>query len=212
MGLKLEAKCKLCKREDEKLFLKGTRCYGPKCALEKKQGAAKRGGVRTTRRRQQKSEYGSQLREKQKLKRLYGMMETQFRRYYEMAEGTPGITGDNLLVLLERRLDNVAFRLGFAMSRSMSRQLVNHGHVTVNGKKVDVPSYLLRAGDFVALRQKSMALAVVKEGQSALESRGMPEWLELDKGRLEGRVKALPVASQIQVPVKVQKVVGLYTR
>jgi small subunit ribosomal protein S4 len=212
MGLKLEAKCKLCKREDEKLFLKGTRCYGPKCALEKKQGAAKRGGVRTTRRRQQKSEYGSQLREKQKLKRLYGMMETQFRRYYEMAEGTPGITGDNLLVLLERRLDNVAFRLGFAMSRGMARQLVNHGHVTVNGKKVDVPSYLLRAGDFVALRQKSMALAVVKEGQSALESRGVPEWLELDKGRLEGRVKTLPVAGQIQVPVKVQKVVGLYTR
>jgi len=214
MGRHHAAKCKLCRGEGEKLFLKGSKCYGPKCILEKKQaaGARRQRSSRTSRRRQQRSEYGMQLREKQKLKRMYGLFEKQFRRYFEVAEKQRGITGDNLVVLLERRLDNVVFRLGFAVSRGIARQLISHGHVSVNGRKTDIPSFLVRENDVVSVRERSRELVAVKEGLDGIDARGVPEWLELDKESFEGRVRMIPVGGQIEAPVRVQLVVGLYSR
>jgi len=204
------AKCKRCRAEGEKLFLKGLKCYGPKCALEKAQARPTRS--RRGRRRQQGSEYGIQLREKQKLKRMYGVYERQFRRYFALAERQKGIVAENLLSLLERRLDNVVFRSGLSVSRGVARQLVKHGHVMVNERKVDIPSYLVKAGDVISIAEKSREHISVREGLDTVESRGIPPWLELDPARFEGQVKTLPLGDQVQIPVRVQLVVGLYTR
>jgi len=190
--------------------LKGFKCFGPKCSIEKSQHHPRK--ARKGKRRQQKSEYGIQLREKQKLKRMYGVYERQFRRYFAIAERQKGIAGDNLLSLLERRLDNVVFRLGFAVSRGIARQLVNHGHITVNGSKVDIPSYMVKSKDVIAIAEGSREHLSVKEALDTAESRGMPTWLTVDPTRFEGQVSALPLGEQIDVPVKIQLVVDLYTR
>ncbi|MDW7673424.1 MAG: 30S ribosomal protein S4 [Bacillota bacterium] len=203
-----EAVCRLCRREGAKLFLKGDRCYTDKCAIDRRAYAPGQHGQM----RKKVSEYGSQLREKQKAKRIYGVLESQFRRYYEEANRQKGITGDNLLRLLERRLDNVVYRLGFAGSRAEARQLVLHGHFTVNGKKVNIPSFLVRTGEEVAVRDKSKASPRFKELAEAVAHKTPPAWLELDKDNLTGRVIALPSREEIDVPLEEHLIVELYSR
>lgn len=198
--------CRLCRREGVKLFLKGERCYTEKCAIEKRNYPP--GQHVDTKSKFQ--EYGLRLREKQKLRRIYGLSEKQFRRFFTMAETKEGITGTNFLVLLERRIDNMVFRLGFATSRKEARQLVSHSHVTVNGKKVSAPSYIVRAGDEIEVRHKTLPSV-----QNALESvvrRGMPSWIELDKENMKGVIKLLPTREDITMPIKEQLVVEYYSR
>ncbi len=200
--------CRLCRREGEKLFLKGSRCMTEKCAIERRSyppGQHGQGRHRT-------SDYSLQLREKQKLRRIYGLQECQFRGVFERAERQSGVTGDALLRLLECRLDNVVYRLGFGASRKEARQLVNHGHITVKGRKVSVPSALVRAGDVVEVRQSSRNLVSIQAALEAVDGRGIPEWLELDKGDFKGTVRALPLKEQIILPVNEQMVVELYSR
>ncbi|MDR1051910.1 MAG: 30S ribosomal protein S4 [Deltaproteobacteria bacterium] len=203
-----EAVCRICRRENNKLFLKGDRCFANKCAFERHAQAPGMHGTH----RGKPSEYGLQLREKQKVKRSYGLMEKQFRSLFEKAERQKGVTGANLLVLLERRLDNIVYRLGFASSRSQARQLVCHGHFLVNGRKVDIPSYLVRAGDAVSLREKSRRIAFVQESLETVVRRGLPEWLELDKASFVGRVRELPAREALTPQFSEQLIVELYSK
>ena len=203
------AVCRLCRREGMKLFLKGERCYAEKCAIEKRNFPP---GQHGKARRPKMAGYGIQLREKQKVKRVYGVLEDQFRRYFEAADRQRGITGDTLLQLLERRLDNVAYRLGLATSRSQARQLVRHGHLLVNDRKVNVPSYSVRAGDVVAVRASSQKAAAIQHAIEEVKGRGTPEWLSFDPDKLAGRVMSLPTREQINLPVQEQLIVELYSK
>ena len=198
--------CRLCRREGQKLFLKGERCYSGKCALEKRSYAPGQHGQG----RKKSSEYGNQLREKQKCKRFYGLQETQFRNLFEKAAAKKGITGENLLIMLETRLDNVVFRMGLASSRKEARQLVTHGHFTVNGKKADIPSMQLKAGDVVAVKEKSTSSPKFKEIKEMTIS--TPAWVTIDTQKLEGKVLAMPTREQIDTPVAEHLIVELYSK
>jgi small subunit ribosomal protein S4 len=201
--------CRLCRREGIKLFLKGERCYTDKCAIEKRNVPP---GQHGRARRAKMVGYGIQLREKQKVKRTYGVLENQFRRYFEAADRQKGITGELLLQMLERRLDNVVYRLGFATSRPQARQLVRHGHFTVNGKKVDIPSYSVRQGDTVAVRQTSAQNVTIQHAMEEVKGRGIPDWLLLDGAALAGRISQLPTREQINMPAQEQLIVELYSK
>ena len=200
--------CRLCRREGAKLFLKGDRCFSEKCAIDKRAYPPGMHGQGRTR----FSDYGVQLREKQKVKRMYGLLEKQFRRTFHQANSMKGRSGENLLLLLERRLDNVVFRLGFATSRSEARQLIRHGHFLVNGRKASTPSIRVRSGWIVAPRQKSQKVERIKAALEALEGRSLPQWLELDKDTYSGTVKQLPVREDIALPIEEQLIVELYSR
>ena len=200
--------CRLCRREGMKLFLKGERCFSEKCAVEKRRFAPGQHGKR----RSKVQGYGIQLREKQKVKRIYGMLENQFRLAYQKAVRSRGVTGEVLLQMLERRVDNVVFRLGFAASRSAARQLVRHGHVSVNGRKVDIPSMLVRAGDEVAVREKSRKIPSIATSMEARRGQGVPDWLELKTDSMSGRVLNIPTRASIPVPINEQLIVELYSK
>jgi small subunit ribosomal protein S4 len=200
--------CRLCRREGAKLYLKGDRCYTGKCAIDRRGYAPGQHGQG----RKKVSEYGVQLREKQKTRRIYGILETQFRNYFEKAEKQKGITGENLLRLLERRLDNVVYRLGYAASRVEARQIVNHGHFTVNSKKVDIPSYLLRVGDVVEVREKSRENVRIKELAEQAARKTPPSWLEVSADQFTGTVIAIPSREEIDVPIEEHLIVELYSR
>ena len=199
--------CRLCRREGMKLFLKGERCYTEKCAIEKRNFPP---GQHGKTRKQKMQGYGVQLREKQKVKRIYGVLEDQFRRYFESADRTRGITGETLLQLLERRFDNVIYRLGLATSRAQARQLVRHGHFQVNGKKVDIPSYSLRSGDVVTIRPTSQKAPTILHAIEEVKGRGIPAWLSFDGAA--GKVVSLPTREQINLPVQEQLIVELYSK
>ena len=201
--------CRLCRREGMKLFLKGERCYTEKCAIEKRNVPP---GQHGRSRRAKVAGYGIQLREKQKVKRTYGVLENQFRRYFEAADRQKGITGQLLLQSLERRLDNVVYRVGFATSRAQARQLVRHGHFAVNGKKVDIPSYAVRQGDTIAVRQGSVENASIKHAMEEVKGRGIPEWLTLEVSGQSARISSLPTREQINLPVQEQLIVELYSK
>jgi small subunit ribosomal protein S4 len=201
--------CRLCRREGLKLFLKGDRCYTDKCAIERRNYAP---GQHGQGRRRKVSEYAMQLREKQRLKRMYGLLEKQFRRYFDMAERSREVTGPALLTLLERRLDNMVFRLGFARSRAEARQLVRHRHFLVNDKRVNVPSYLTKAGDVVSLVERSRAKDVFKSSLELAERRGLPGWLEMDMEKFAGKVVKLPERDDLGIPVNERLVVELYSK
>ena len=200
--------CRLCRAEGAKLFLKGDRCYTEKCGLTKRNSKPGQHGTR----RGKMSEYGIRLREKQKLRRFYGINETQFSTIYKRATGMTGQTGHNFLQLLERRLDNVVYRLGLGVSRSQARQLICHGHFTVNGRKLDIPSALLKVGDVVAVAEGSRDVPTIKENAEASASRSIPAWLEFNPDAMSGSLVAVPVREQIDVPVNEQLVVEFYAR
>ena len=202
-----DAVCRLCRREGMKLFLKGERCYTEKCAIEKRNFPP---GQHGKTRKQKIQGYGVQLREKQKVKRIYGVLEDQFRRYFEAADRTRGITGETLLQLLERRFDNVIYRLGLATSRAQARQLVRHGHFQVNGRKVDIPSYSLRSGDVVTIRPTSQKAPTILHAIEEVKGRGIPAWLSFDGAA--GKVVSLPTREQINLPVQEQLIVELYSK
>jgi small subunit ribosomal protein S4 len=202
------ADCRLCRREGIKLFLKGDRCYSDKCAVEKRPYPPGMAGKK----RPRDSEYRVQLREKQRAKRMYGLLEKQFRGYYTVASAQKGITGENLLRLLESRLDNVVYRLGFAKSRDEARQVVRHGHITINDRRVDIPSYRVRPGEVIAVRTKSKDLLVIKTALIASEKIEVPGWLEVDIEKLQGKVLSLPTREQIDAPVREQLIVELYSK
>ncbi len=202
-------KCRLCRREGIKLFLRGDRCKTNKCTLERRKSVP---GAPPGAARKKLSIYGMQLREKQKVKRIYGVLETQFRRYFEMAKKMPGNTGENLLSLLERRLDNVCYLLGFAKSRNQARQLVRHGHVLVNGKKVDIPSYLVNVNDIIEVRENSRNIPFVVESLEERKTFDVPTWLELDKEHFRGRVVRLPERSDVTFPINETLIVELYSK
>lgn len=201
--------CRLCRRENMKLFLKGDRCYSEKCAFDRRGYPP---GQHGERRGRKISGYGIQLREKQKVKRMYGLTEKQFHLTFVRANRLKGITGTNLLVLLERRLDNVVYRLGFVNSRTQGRHLARHGHFTVNGKKVNIPSYLLRVGDVVEVREKSRDIQAIGDSLDAVVRRGVPQWLDLDKDNKKGLVKSFPVREDLTMPIQEQLIVELYTK
>ena len=202
------AVCRLCRREGQKLFLKGDRCDTDKCAVERRSYAP---GMHGNARNKKLSEYGVQMREKQKVKRYYGMLESQFSDYFEMASKKSGMTGENLLTILETRLDNVVYRLGFAMSRPEARQLVRHGHITVNGKKVNIPSYLVKTGDVIELKEGSRSLDKFKGALEANASRVFPKWLEMDKNNV-AKVVAEPAREDIDLPIEEHLIVELYSK
>jgi small subunit ribosomal protein S4 len=202
------AVCRHCRREGLKLFLKGERCYTDKCAIERRNYPPGEHGQA----RPKFSEYSIQLREKQKLRRIYGILEGQFRRYFAMADRGRGVTGETLLQLLERRLDNIVYRLGFATSRAEARQLVRHGHFRVGGRKVDVPSYLVRAGDEITVRERSRSVARIKDALELAQRRGVPDWLEVHPETFTGIVKSLPVRSDLTMPINEKLVVELYSK
>ncbi|WP_447970564.1 30S ribosomal protein S4 [Nitrospira sp. M1] len=201
--------CRLCRREGVKLFLKGTRCMTEKCAIERRSYAP---GQHGQSRRARVTEYGVQLREKQKLRRVYGMQERQFLGTFRSAERQEGITGELLLSLLERRLDNVVYRLGFATSRSQARQLVNHGHIKVNGRKTDIASFTVKIDDIVEIREKSRTIPTIQAALETVEGRGVPNWLDLESAAFKGSIRALPSKQDIDVLVNEQVVVELYSR
>lgn len=203
-----EAQCRLCRREAMKLYIKGDRCYSDKCAIERRNYPPGQHGQN----RGKLSDYGLQLREKQKIKRLYGLVEKQFKSYFKEAERQKGVTGTNFLTLLERRLDNTVYRLGFANSRSQARQLVRHDHFLVNGKKVNIPSYLLRPGDSIGVAEGSRNLGIINEAMGALPRRGLPAWLELDTAKYEGTFKVYPTREEMNLPVQEQLVVEFYSK
>jgi small subunit ribosomal protein S4 len=209
MARYIGAVCRLCRREGMKLFLKGERCYTEKCAIEKRNLPP---GQHGKLRKAKLVGYGLQLREKQKVKRIYGVLENQFRRYFEVADRTRGITGETLLQLLERRFDNVIYRLGLATSRAQARQLVRHGHFQVNGRKVDVPSYSLKAGDVVTVRGTSVQNTTIQHAMEEVKGRGIPEWLQFDSGNMTGRITSIPTRAQINLPVQEQLIVELYSK
>lgn len=198
--------CKLCRREGQKLYLKGDRCYSDKCALNRRQTAPGQHGAK----RGKLSGYGTQLREKQKVKRFYGILETQFRSTYDRAEKMKGITGENLLQLLELRFDNIVYRLGFANSRKEARQFVTHGHFTVNGHKADIPSMTLSVGDVIQLKDKSKSSDKFKALAEA--ARTVPSWIEVNTEKMEGKITALPVRDNIDLPIEEHLIVELYSR
>lgn len=200
--------CRLCRRENLKLFLKGDRCYSDKCAYDRRNYAPGQHGQR----RSKLSDYGIQLREKQKVKRMYGLLEKQFHSYFKKAERQRGITGTSLLVLLERRLDNVVYRLGFANSRIQARLLARHGHFTVNGRKVNIPSYLVKVGDVIEVKEKKRTTSLFAEAMGAVERRGVTNWLELDKDNFRGEVKAFPTREELTMPIQEQLIVELYSK
>ena len=202
------AVCRLCRREGQKLFLKGDRCYTDQCAVERRAYAP---GMHGNARNKKLSEYGVQLREKQKARRYYGVLESQFAEYFEMASKRKGMTGENLLAILESRLDNVVYRLGFAMSRAEARQLVRHGHFTVNGKKVNIPSYLVSVGETIELKDSSRSLDKFKGALEANASRVVPKWLEMDKNNV-AKVVAVPAREDIDLPIEEHLIVELYSK
>ena len=201
--------CRLCRREDMKLFLKGDRCYTDKCGYERR---AYPPGQHGQARRKKPSDYREQLREKQKVKRIYGIAERQFRGYYYKASRMKGVTGENLIQLLERRLDNVVYRLGFASDHAEARQLVRHGHFKINGRKVNIPSYLVRANDLIEVGEASRKIARIVDSVGAVERRGVPQWLELAKDVFQGRVKTLPAREDVTLPIREQLIVELYSK
>lgn len=204
-----ESVCRLCRRETTKLFLKGDRCHTDKCAVERRNYAPGQHGQG----RVKISDYGVQLREKQKLRRTYGLLEGQFHSYFVKADRMKGVTGENLLLLLERRLDSIVYRLGFATSRKEARQLVRHNHFLVNGRKVNIPSYQVRPGDVVELREKSKEVARINESLDGVMRRGFPSWVELDRQAFKGAVKTLPVRDELTTPAFQEKlVVELYSK
>jgi len=200
--------CRLCRRETMKLYLKGDRCYSDKCSVERRNYPPGHHGQR----RGKLSNYGLQLREKQKIKRMYRLDEKQFKTYFKEADRQKGVTGTNFLTLLERRLDNTVYRFGFANSRDQARQLVRHNHFRVNGRKVNIPSYLLRPGDVVSVREKSRQLPSIIDALEAMPRRGLAPWLELDKSKYEGVFKAFPSREEMNLPVQEQLVVEFYSR
>ncbi len=200
--------CKLCRREGMKLFIKGDRCFGEKCAIERRNyppGVHGQGRTKF-------SEYGNQLREKQKVKRMYGVLESQFHRYFREAERIKGITGENLLILLERRLDNMVYRLGFANSRSEARQLVRHNHFLINGKKMNIPSFLTKTDDSIQLKEKSRKIERILDSLETVARRGIPSWLEYEKSSFTGTIKALPVREELTMPISENLIVELYSK
>jgi small subunit ribosomal protein S4 len=203
-----EAVCRLCRREGEKLYLKGDRCYTNKCSVGKRAFAPGQHGQD----RKKVSEYGIQLREKQKLRRIYGVLERQFSGYFTLAERKKGITGQNLLQILETRLDNAVYRLGYGVSRKEARQLVRHGHFLVNDKKMNIPSLLLKAGDVITIKESSLGSPKIKENIEGAAGRTIPEWLESNPTAHSGKVKTLPTREQIDIPVQEHLIVELYSR
>jgi small subunit ribosomal protein S4 len=201
--------CRLCRREEMKLFLKGERCYTEKCGIDRR---AYPPGQHGQARRRKRSDYGEQLREKQKVKRIYGLAERQFRGYYYRASRMKGVTGENLIQLLERRLDNVVYRMGFACDHAEGRQLVLHGHFTVNGRRVNIPSYLVRSGDVVVVKEKSRTITRVVDSLAAVDRRGVPAWLDVDKNDFKGTVKALPARADVTMDIREQLIVELYSK
>ncbi|MFH1287946.1 MAG: 30S ribosomal protein S4 [bacterium] len=210
MARYLASDCKLCRKTDFKLFLKGSRCYSDKCALEKRKTLPGQHG--SDKNRKKMSEYGLRLREKQRLKFTYGLLEKQFSNYFDKAAKAKGITGENLLLQLEKRLDNVVFRLGFAVSRAEARQLVTHGHFLVNKRKTSFPSFLVKIGDVIEIKEKSKGNVKIKEGLKLLEKRGMIDWLELDKEQLRGVVKHFPARDDMGIPIQEKLVIEFYSR
>jgi small subunit ribosomal protein S4 len=200
--------CRLCRRENLKLFLKGERCYTEKCGIDRRNYPPGQHGQN----RRKFSDYGAQLREKQKVKRLYGILENQFRNIFKEADRQKGITGEILLSLLERRLDNAVYRLGFANSRNEARQLVMHSHFLVNQTKVNIPSYLVKPGDVIQLREKSKKVVRILEALEGVARRGVPQWLELDKEQLKGSVKGSPTREDITIPIQEKLIVELYSK
>jgi len=209
MGRNLEGKCRQCRREGIRLYLKGDRCYTDKCAIERRSYAP---GEHGKTRRIKETNYGVQLREKQKVRRMYGVLERQFRNYFEKSAESKGVTGEVLLQMLERRLDNVVYRIGFAANRSQARQLVRHGHLLVNGRKVDIPSFLVKPGDEVVVREKSRKLLVIVNAIEARKGQTAPEWLEVSPERLAGRILNVPSRAAIAAPVNEQLIVELYSK
>ena len=202
------ADCRLCRREGIKLFLKGDRCYSDKCGVEKRPYPPGQAGKK----RPRDSEYRVQLREKQRTKRIYGLLEKQFRGYYTIASRQTGITGENLLRILESRLDNVVYRLGFAKSRDEARQIVRHGHIVVNGHRVDIPSYRVRPSEVISIAEKSKNMLMIKTALIASEKIEVPGWLEVDIEKLQGKILSLPTREQIDCPVREQLIVELYSK
>jgi small subunit ribosomal protein S4 len=202
------AKCRLCRREGAKLFLKGDRCFTDKCAYERRPYAPGQHG----RIRKKMSDYAVQLREKQKVRRMYGILEEQFRAYFQRADMKKGVTGDNLLIFLERRMDNVVYRMGFANSRNQARQLVRHGVFTLNGRRVTVPSIQVKTGDVVGVREQNRNSPIIKEAQQVIARRGCPAWVEGDGEALKGKVNALPTREDIQFPINEHLIVELYSK
>jgi small subunit ribosomal protein S4 len=201
--------CRICRRENLKLFLKGDRCYGDKCAFDRRGYAP---GEHGQRRRGKLSDYGIQLREKQKVKRMYGLSEKQFRLSFQAADRQKGITGTNLLVLLERRLDNVVYRLGFVNSRTQGRHFVRHNHFMVNGGKVNIPSYQIKVGDEITVGEKSQKVQAISDALETVVRRGLPQWLDLEKDKMKGTVKSLPVREDLTTPMQEQLIVELYSK
>ena len=203
-----DASCRLCRREGEKLFLKGSRCYGDKCAIARRAYAPGQHGQA----KKKQSEYSLQLREKQKAKRYYGVREGQFHKYFELASKQKGVTGEVLLSLLERRLDNVVYRMGLGASRAQARQLVTHGHFTVNGKRVDIPSYLVSANDEIAVCEKSRSLDKIEEILNTTGGRVVPAWIDFDSDKLAAKITALPVRADVDFPIEEHLIVELYSK
>ena len=204
-----DSSCRLCRRENLKLFLKGDRCFGDKCAFERRAYAP---GQHGQRRGGKLSDYSQQLREKQKVKRIYGILEKQFKGYYYRAEKQKGITGTNLLLLLESRLDNVVYKMGFAASRTQARQLIRHNHFLVNQKKVNIPSYQVRVGDVVEAKEKSREVAQIIEAMETVVRRGVPGWMEVEKEAFKGTMKGLPNREDLTMPIQEQLIVELYSK
>ena len=204
-----EASCRLCRRENLKMFLKGDRCYSDKCAFERRSYGPGQHGQNRFRKM---SDYALQLREKQKVKYMYGMLENQFRNFFHKADMTKGVTGDILLMMLERRLDNVIYRLGYASSRDQARQMVRHNHFLVNDRKVNIPSYQVSVGDVIQLRDKSQKNELIKDNLEGVARRGVPVWLELDVAKFQATVKALPSREEITMPIQEQLIVELYSK
>ena len=209
MAVYHDARCRMCRRSGMKLFLKGARCFSDKCALERRGYAP---GEHGKSRRVKETNYGQQLREKQKARQIYGLLERQFRHYFSKASEAKGVTGEVLLQMLERRLDNVLYRLNFTLSRSQGRQIVRHGHVTVNGRTVDIPSFLVKPGDVVAIREKSRKLAVVLTTLEARKGQSAPAWLDVDADKLSARVMSVPTRDSIPIPINEQLIVELYSK
>ena len=202
------AQCRICRRESEKLFLKGDRCFTEKCSIERRQYPPGQHGQR----RSKISDYGTQLREKQKVRKIYGVLEKQFRRYFHNVERKKGVTGEVLLQLLERRLDNMVYRMGFAPSRTSARQFVTHGHFLVNGKKVNIPSYMLQVGDIIEVKESIRDTELVKDSLSKIEQRGIPSWVEIDFQNFKGKLLQIPAREDIQLPAQEQLIVELYSK
>ena len=200
--------CRMCRREGMKLFLKGERCFTDKCAIERRNYPPGQHGQG----RKKFSEYSIQLREKQKVKRIYGVLEKQFRRYFHIAEKKRGVTGENLMITLERRLDNMIYRMSFANSRAEARQLVRHGHFQMNGRKVSIPSFLTSPGDVITVRDRSKKVVRIMEALELSQRRGVPEWLELDRDGFVGKVKALPERAELTMPINETLIVELYSK